>query len=491
MSDLVMMTVIYLAEGLCVSVLFQALAVPRSAYFRLHRYTAGVFWLIFWTVCNLALYLIFDADSGAIILLKFVLLTAVFLTAAALFFQGSFLQRLFPAVLLTAVRELALQGTNCLTFVISFATELLANFALDGKVSLEFFVFACQAMSFLMNMVIGLVRVAVIYRIVKTIANSYRYKVQFEKEALIYLLPSLVGIMVSVLLRILLLMIENGIPVLLYSRYPALYAVVPIISAALLASIVYGFRFYQNMIGFRQERTEKLLLQTQIAQLQQSIGETERLHESDRAFRHDLKNNLFVLQELLREKCPNDGEINRYFENLRLSSEETERRVKTGNAVSDAVVNGKFALAERELPGIRLDADGFLLNDLGGIEAYDVGIILSNALDNAIEACRTLQEKCSEEKLFISVRSLRKKNMLLLEVENSFGGVLRLGEDGFPQTTKADGASHGIGLRSIRNCAEKYSGGVDFTAENGRFVLSVMLKIALPRHEHGAQAAGE
>lgn len=476
MSDLAMLTVIYLAEGLCASVLFRALAVPRSRYFRLHRYAAGGFWSVFWTVCNLALYFAFDADSGAILLLKFAILSAALLTAAVLFFQGSFLQRIFPAVLLTGVRELALQGTNCLTFVTSLVTELLGELALDGKISLEVFLFLCQALSFLMNMGIGIVRVAVIYRIVKTIANSYRYKVQFEKEALIYLLPSLVGIMVSVLLRILLLMIENGIPVLLYSRYPALYAVVPILSAALLASIVYGFRFYQSMIGFRRERTEKLILQTQIAQLQQSIGETERLYESDRAFRHDLKNNLFVLQELLREKCPDDGEINRYFENLRLSSEETERRVKTGNAVSDAVVNGKFALAARELPGIRLDADGLLLNDLGGIESYDVGILLSNALDNAIEACRALREKCPEEALFISVRSLRKKKLLLIEAENSFGGVLRLGEDGFPQTTKPDSASHGIGLRSIQSCAEKYSGGVDFSVNGGVFTVSVLLK---------------
>ena len=175
MSDLAMMTVIYLAEGLCASVLFQALAVPRSEYFRLHRHAAGVFWSVFWTVCNLALYLAFNADSGAILLLKFAILSAALLIAAVLFFQGSFLQRVFPAVLLTGVRELSLQGTNCLTVVTSLASELLANLALDGKVSLEFFLFACQAMSFLMNMVIGLVRVAVIYRIVKTIANSYRY----------------------------------------------------------------------------------------------------------------------------------------------------------------------------------------------------------------------------------------------------------------------------------------------------------------------------
>lgn len=482
-SDLALMTVIYLAEGLCVSVLFRALAVPRFRYFRLRRYAAGVFWSVFWTVCNLALYFAFNADSGTILLIKFVILTIALLTAALLFFHGSFLQRIFPAVLLVAVRELSLQATNCLTGVTSFTVNLLADLAIDGKISLEVFLFICQSLSFIANMMIGIVRVAMIYRISKTIAKSYRYKPQFEKETLIYLLPSLVGIMVSVLLRILMLMIEDGIPVLLYSRYPALYAVVPVISIALLASIVYGFRFYQSMIGLRQERTEKLILQAQIAQLQQSIGETERLYESDRAFRHDLKNNLYVLQELLREKCPNDGEICRYFENLRLSAERSERRIKTGNAVSDAVIGGKFALAERELAGIRLDADGFLLSELGGIESYDVGIILSNTLDNAIEACRKLRESDPREKLFISVRSIRRKKLLLLEIENSFDGTLRLGADGLPLTSKEDEAFHGIGLRSVKSCAEKYAGGVDFSADGGRFTVSVLLKAGEKRDE--------
>lgn len=475
-ANLAMMTVIYLAEGNCLFPLVQALAVPRFSRVFRSPFAAPTLWALFWTVGNLALYLAFTADSGGILLLKLALLSAALVAAALLFLRGSFLQRLLPAVLLIAVRELSLQASNCLTGVTGLLSEALGALALDGRLSLEDFLIGCGLLGFGMNAVIGLVRVLLIYRVGKTIAKSYRYKLRSGKEALVYLLPALVGIMVSVLLRLLMLMIEDGIPVLLYVRYPALYAVVPVISAALLLSIVYGFRFYQDMIGLRQEEADQRILREQIVRLRQSIDESERLSESVRRFRHDLNNNLAVLRELLREKCPDDGEIARYFENFRLSAEESERRVKTGNAVSDAVVNAKRSLAERECPGIRFDADGLLLSDLGGIEAFDVGIVLSNALDNAIEACRRLRESEPERPLWIAVRSFRRKKMLLIETENSFGGVLRLDADGLPKTAKTDGASHGIGLRSIRRCAEKYGGGLDFTAENGTFVLSVMLK---------------
>lgn len=476
MSDLAMMTLDYLLEGISTAILMQAFGSPRFSAFRERRFSAGIFWVLFWTVVNAVCYVVFDVENEWNLLMKLAVLTASLFAASLVFFRGSVFERLFPAVLYTALRELSLHAANCFTVIGSFTGNFLGELAYDGKIALDFFIFAIRSVSLLVNTISLLLRAGILYAVTKRIVRYASGCPRVQREGAICLLPAGTGIMISVMLRILMLMINDGIPTTIYSRFPALYAVVPIISFTLLASIVYGFRLYRDMIGLRQERTEKLILQTQIAQLQQSISESERLHESDRAFRHDLKNNLFVLQELLREKCPDDGEINRYFENLRLSSEETERRIKTGNAVSDAVVNGKFTLAARELPGIRLDADGFLLNDLGGIEAYDVGIILSNALDNAIEACRALREKCPDEKLFISVRSIRKKNMLLIEVENSFGGTLRRGADGFPQTTKPDGASHGIGLRSIRSCAEKYSGGVDFTAENGRFVLSVMMK---------------
>lgn len=491
MSDLALMTVSYLLEGVSAAVLFQAFGSPRFSAFRRRRVSADIFWILFWTAINTVCYVVFNMENEWILLMKLAVLTATLFAASLVFLRGSVFERLFPAVLYTAVRELSLHAANCFTVIGSFTGEFMGELALDGKMTLDFFIFAIQSVSLLVNTAALLLRAGILYAVAKRIVRYASGCPRVQREGAICLLPAGTGIMISVMLRILMLMINDGIPTTIYSRFPVLYAVVPVISFTLLASVVYGFRLYRDMNALRQEQTEKQVLQAQIAQLQQSIGETERLYESDRAFRHDLKNNLFVLQELLREKCPNDGEIRRYFENLRLSAERSERRIKTGNAVSDAVIGGKFALAERELPGIRLDADGFLLSDAGGIESYDVGIILSNTLDNAIEACRRLRESDPREKLFIAVRSIRKKNMLLLEIENSFGGTLQLGADGLPLTSKEDEALHGIGLRSVKSCAEKYAGGVDFTAENGRFVLSVLLKIAPPRHEHGAQAARE
>ena len=69
--------------------------------------------------------------------------------------------------------------------------------------------------------------------------------------------------------------------------------------------------------------------------------------------------------------------------------------------------------------------------------------------------------------------------MFFIEIENSFDGSIIWGNDGYPCSTKKEEGIHGIGLRNIRRCALKYEGDMDCIADNGVFILSVMLKGSL------------
>ncbi len=118
-----------------------------------------------------------------------------------------------------------------------------------------------------------------------------------------------------------------------------------------------------------------------------------------------------------------------------------------------------------------------MLSDAVMIKAYDMGIILNNGLDNAIEACMRMREKQPDAQAYITIRSFRAKNMYFIEIENSFDGMaLSRGDSGLPISTKADKEVHGIGLRNIRKCAVKYGGDVDCIVKGNRFILSVMIK---------------
>ena len=137
----------------------------------------------------------------------------------------------------------------------------------------------------------------------------------------------------------------------------------------------------------------------------------------------------------------------------------------------------KYHEAKREIPGIALNADRLLFPRELEILSYDLGIILGNALDNAIEACKRLKEREPEAEAFIRLSSWMKGRLLILKVENSFDGkVPGMGTKRLLLTNKTDKNAHGIGLSNIRCTAEKYGGTMDYKAVGRVFILSVMMK---------------
>lgn len=107
------------------------------------------------------------------------------------------------------------------------------------------------------------------------------------------------------------------------------------------------------------------------------------------------------------------------------------------------------------------------------IDAFDLSIIINNALDNASEACR----KQKEGKKTIELNAYRCENMSFIIIKNSFDGTLNRNKmDGRLLTTKSDSKNHGLGLRNIEVCAEKYYGKAEATVRDKEFELAVMLQ---------------
>ncbi len=97
----------------------------------------------------------------------------------------------------------------------------------------------------------------------------------------------------------------------------------------------------------------------------------------------------------------------------------------------------------------------------------DVSVVLNNALGNAVEAAK--------EGGYVRIFSALRKNIWLVQVENSFLGKLELDKNGLPETTKEDKKTHGFGLKNIKAVAEKYYGTVSLEQKEGMVRLSVMM----------------
>ncbi|MDE5933143.1 MAG: ATP-binding protein, partial [Lachnospiraceae bacterium] len=200
-------------------------------------------------------------------------------------------------------------------------------------------------------------------------------------------------------------------------------------------------------------------------------------YDGIRGMRHDMNNYIADMEQLIEENVGRDltgvsagTEAQRYLCHMKKAMETLTMQYQTGNPVMDVVMNRKWQ--ECEKAGISLDSD-FLYPGQLGIEAFDLGILLNNALDNAIEACA----KCRKRLCEISVHSYQKGRMFFLRIENDCdGGNIRYTEEKTLQTTKEDEWIHGIGLRNMQSVVERYYGTMNYEIRDDRFFLTIMLQ---------------
>ncbi len=293
-------------------------------------------------------------------------------------------------------------------------------------------------------------------------------------ELMFLLIPAAAGLLICVLLRIIMVTLEDNVPKMLYDRYPILTIVLPAILLLSLLSILYGVKLFQDMVYRNKAKSERVILKNQVRSLQEHMEEMERIYSAIRGMKHDMKNTLAVIGQLSMEE---KGELQEYLADLNQTFDRLDMRFRTGNTVADTLLNMKYHEAVRLVPDLEMDADKLVFPQDLKIHSYDIGIILGNAVDNAVRACRKLKEKEPGADAFIRFVTLQKGNLLVLKVENSFDGKLvRRPREEFPVTDKPDKENHGMGLANIKNTVEKYHGTMDYMVKGRVFILSMMMK---------------
>lgn len=322
--------------------------------------------------------------------------------------------------------------------------------------------------------------ILLLYLSLKRIVRNYREKDYAIRrtELLSILTPAVVSLLLCVLLRTIIFTVEGNVVETIYDKYPLLLVILPAILLLSLLSILYGVKLFQDTVYLNRERSNRIVLENQIGSMQEHIAEMERIYSGIRSMKHDMKNTLSVVLRLATEKGESENEeLQAYLSELNQTFDSLDFRFKTGNSVIDTLLNMKYHEALRIVPDLQVDVKKLLLPCDLAIQSYDIGIILGNALDNAMEACRKLKEKEPEAKTFIRLSSFQKDKLLIFKIENSFNGTLKLKRQAkLPETDKADKKVHGIGLSNIKNTAEKYEGTMDYKIDGRVFILSIMIK---------------
>lgn len=208
--------------------------------------------------------------------------------------------------------------------------------------------------------------------------------------------------------------------------------------------------FYNRAFLIKQSsKIHELSLENQKQKLdEQYFSVIEKKNEDMQVLAHDFKNHLATIRNL---DLPE--EANEYIDSIYPEIEKINQIGISKNKTLDLIISKYVSLCE--IKDIIFSIDVKTAN-LSFIESQDLTALLTNLLDNAVEA---------------AAQSKEKKISLVIEKQNEFLEKLTVANScdsapqenaGKPLSRKADKEAHGFGTKSIRKIAEKYGGIYDW-----------------------------
>lgn len=206
---------------------------------------------------------------------------------------------------------------------------------------------------------------------------------------------------------------------------------------------------------------ENALLHMQITQQEKRIREEEKNYREVQLLRHDLKRYLVTYRQLLQEGKYEviEADIDKIL-GKRLN---TNHCVYTENTILNAVICEK--MEQCSIKNIKIEVRVNADKDMDSIE---YGVVLSNLLDNAIEA----EEQEKEENRYICLNIGVEQNMIHLVVSNYISESV-LQNNALLETSKKNKQLHGIGLRGVKEFVNNKEGEIEIFEENHMFVVHI------------------
>lgn len=219
---------------------------------------------------------------------------------------------------------------------------------------------------------------------------------------------------------------------------------------------------------------ENLLKETE--EMRSQDMELRELHQNVRQLKHDMKNHLMVLAAYL-----NDGEYDpakAYTSELLDKFSTMHSYIETGNVLLNHIINEKFSYAKSLGILVKAEIENLAFEKMNRM---DFSALLSNMLDNAIEALerekgkeRMEKEAGNPDKLQLQVIIATHRGYETISVKKQiFSSVLA--ENPELETSKEEKERHGLGVRKIKSIAEQYGGMVDFYEEDNFFCVKVFI----------------
>lgn len=222
-------------------------------------------------------------------------------------------------------------------------------------------------------------------------------------------------------------------------------------------------------MGIFAKKIDKQIGAYQQELIQTHYAEVENMYKQIRGWRHDYRNHIQTMKAYAAKE---DWEaICKYLDLLDTDLTRVDTVIKTGNPMTDAILNSKISLAKSKEIEVHADANISVRLSLSEI---DLCCIIGNLFDNAIEASMKLPKEQRRIRVYMDM----KNTQLYISFTNFTAGKKLQKVGSVYQTTK--GKDHGFGLVRIDAIVERLEGYISRNSEDGAFTTEILLPAIHP-----------
>ena len=236
------------------------------------------------------------------------------------------------------------------------------------------------------------------------------------------------------------------------------------LSGCFLLDIYIAFIFHRISVVRKTEKENALLRQQ--SDLQMSVyRDLQKRYERSMKIIHDAKKHVTALESLIQSE--NTEEAMNYKKSLYQKFDKLQLSFQHKNKILTVIINNELIKAENYNIKMQLIIDDI---DMEFLSDIDITTIVSNILDNAIEAVAELPE----EKRNILFIIKEKMNCLVIHSENPYKNI----EQSKNRFLSTKNGHLGIGLKNIESVVNKYNGifSVDISDENFVNIITIPYK---------------
>lgn len=238
------------------------------------------------------------------------------------------------------------------------------------------------------------------------------------------------------------------------------YNYIPVLSAITLIYLaIHTYMKRERILQGKAMRTE--MAEQSYQNMKEAIRQTG-------AARHEMKHQAEVITVMLKKREIEKAE--EYLMHISNSNEALPTVQYSNNLLVNMIVSPRLEKAKQN--NIEVECS-LQIPETIGIDETDFCILLTNLLDNAVEAAIL----STHAKKHIRFQIWKDENTLLISCENSYCGELVKDKNGHYLTTKQDPLGHGYGIYTMNEICEKYGSILKIDANSETFSVKTALDI--------------